>query len=79
MTKRRKNPIDDVLDRVGDVSSDSRNLARRARTGKKKRKKRKKGTRKLVKRNSRAIEALIVQLGQYMKHDRERERSRSVG
>ncbi|MFB8298446.1 hypothetical protein ACFVG1_25735 [Streptomyces bacillaris] len=76
MAKRRKNLIDDVLDRAGDVSRDSRNLTRRALTGKKKPKKGKKGTRELVKRNSRAIEALIVQLDQYIKHDREKERGR---
>ncbi|MER6774371.1 hypothetical protein ACF1D2_34805 [Streptomyces bacillaris] len=48
MAKRRKNLIDDVLDRAGDVSRDSRNLTRRALTGKKKPKKGKKGTRGFI-------------------------------
>ncbi|MFE9687895.1 hypothetical protein [Streptomyces sp. NPDC006285] len=78
MSKRRKSLIDDVLDRASDVGRDSRDMTRRALTGKK-RKKGKKSTRKLVKRNNRAIEALVVQLDQYIKHDRAKERSHSAG
>lgn len=78
MAKRRKNLIDDVLDRASDVGRDSRDMTRRALTGKKKGKKGKKGTRKLVKQNNRAIEALVVQLDQYIKHDREKEKTRSA-
>ncbi|MFE1521428.1 hypothetical protein ACFW9I_32170 [[Kitasatospora] papulosa] len=77
MSKRRKSIIDDVLDRAGDVGRDSRKVTRRALTGKK-RKKGKKSTRKLVKRNNRAIEALVVQLDQYIKHDRAKEKSLRV-
>ncbi|MEU0450162.1 hypothetical protein [Streptomyces tendae] len=55
-------------------------MTRRALTGKKrkKRKKGKKSTRKLVKRNNRAIEALVMHLDQYLKHDRAKERSHSA-
>jgi hypothetical protein len=77
MSKRRKSLIDDVLDRASDVGRDSRDMTRRALTGKK-RKKGKKSTRKLVKRQNRAIEALVVQLDQYLKHDRAKERSHSA-
>ncbi|MFJ4836240.1 hypothetical protein ACIP79_41085 [Streptomyces sp. NPDC088747] len=77
MSKRRKNLIDDVLDRASDVGRDSRDMTRRALTGKKR--KEKKSTRKLVKRNNRAIEALVVQLDQYVKHDRQKERSGNAG
>lgn len=80
MSKRRKSLIDDVLDRASDVGRDSRDMTRRALTGKKrkKRKKGKKSTRKLVKRNNRAIEALVMHLDQYLKHDRAKERSHSA-
>ncbi|MFF0700183.1 MULTISPECIES: hypothetical protein [Streptomyces] len=77
MSKRRKSLIDDVLDRASDVGRDSRDMTRRALTGKK-RKKGKKSTRKLVKRQNRAIEALVMQLDQYLKHDRAKERSHSA-
>ncbi|MDA5147630.1 hypothetical protein PEM37_39775 [Streptomyces sp. AD681] len=79
MSKSRKSFVDDVLDRASDVGRDSRDLTRRALTGKNKRKKGKKSTRKLVKRNNRAIEALVVQLEQYIKHDREKAKARDAG
>jgi hypothetical protein len=78
MPKRRKNLIADVLDRASDVGRDSRDMTRRALTGKKK-KKGKKSSRKLVKRNNRAIEALVAQLDQYIKHDRRKEKSSDAG
>ncbi|MCW8096907.1 hypothetical protein ACH4Y0_35865 [Streptomyces sp. NPDC020707] len=78
MSKRRKSLVDDVLDRASDVGRDSRDMTRRALTGKK-RKKGKKSTRKLVKRNNRAVEALVVQLDQYLKQDRAKEKSHHVG
>ncbi|MFE8978714.1 hypothetical protein ACFYM7_35630 [Streptomyces cyaneofuscatus] len=77
MSKRRKNPIDYVLDRASDVGRDSRDMTRRALTGKKG-KKGKKGTRKMVKRNTRAIEALVLQLDQYIKQDRDKKEARSA-
>ncbi len=77
MSKRRKSLLDDVLDRSSDVGRDSRDLARRALTGKKK-KKGKNSARKLAKRNNRAIEALVVQLDHYIKHDREKEKNHSA-
>ncbi|MET7320278.1 hypothetical protein [Streptomyces sp. NPDC005549] len=80
MSKSRKSFVDDVLDRASDIGRDSRDLTRRALTGKKKkRKKGKKSTRKLVKRNNRAIEALVVQLEQYNKRDREKAKARDAG
>jgi pyruvate-formate lyase len=79
MSKCRKGLVDNVLDRASDLGRDSRNMTRRALTGKKRKKKGKKSTRKLVKRNNRAIDALIVQLDQYIKHDRARDPSRSSG
>ncbi|WP_432055898.1 hypothetical protein [Streptomyces sp. bgisy022] len=81
MAKRRKNLIDDVLDRASDVGRDSRELTRRALTGKKKRKKRKnKNLRTLVKRNNRALEALVVQLDRYVTQERRTaEKSGSAG
>ncbi|WP_327297739.1 MULTISPECIES: hypothetical protein [unclassified Streptomyces] len=77
MSKKRKSLIDDVLDRASDVGRDSRDMTRRALTGKK-RKKGKKSTRKLVKRNNRALEALVVQLDQYIKHDRAQGKGRNA-
>lgn len=79
MSKRRKSFVDDVLDRASDVGRDSRDMTRRALTGKKRRKAKKKGTRKLIKRNNRAIEALVVQLDQYIKHDREKAKIHDAG
>ncbi|MGW5334181.1 hypothetical protein [Streptomyces bauhiniae] len=78
MSKRRKSLIDDVLDRADDVGRDSRDMTRRLLTGRKK-SKGKKSTRKLVKRNTRAVEALVVQLDQYLKRDRAREKSHQDG
>jgi Skp family chaperone for outer membrane proteins len=75
MSKKRKSIVDEVLDRASDVGRGSRDITRRALTGKKK-KKGKKSTRKLLRRNNRAIEALVVQLDQYIKHDRAKEKSR---
>ncbi|MFD4995644.1 hypothetical protein [Streptomyces buecherae] len=77
MAKRRKNLIDDVLDRASDAGRDSRNMTRRALMGKKKKKKKKNSTRKLVKRNNRAIEALVLQLDRYIQQDRKKERTES--
>ncbi|MFF0692623.1 hypothetical protein ACFYU4_08315 [Streptomyces tendae] len=80
MSKSRKSFVDDVLDRASDIGRDSRDMTRRALTGKsKKKKKGKKSTRKLVKRNNRAIEALVVQLEQYINHDREKAKARDAG
>ncbi|MGW6292322.1 hypothetical protein [Streptomyces sp. NPDC055058] len=79
MSKRRKNVIDDVLDRASDVGRDSRELTRRALTGKKKKKKGKKNAKTLMKRNNRALEALVVQLDQYLESDRRKEKSGSAG
>ncbi|MFG3134066.1 hypothetical protein ACGFZU_41045 [Streptomyces tendae] len=79
MSKSRKSFVDDVLDRASDIGRDSRDMTRRALTGKKKRKKGKKSTRKLVKRNNRAIEALVMQLEQYNKRDREKAKARDAG
>ncbi|QFX80091.1 hypothetical protein [Streptomyces sp. SYP-A7193] len=80
MSKSRKSFVDDVLDRASDIGRDSRDMTRRALTGKsKKRKKGKKSTRKLLKRNNRAIEALVVQLEQYINRDREKAKARDAG
>lgn len=78
MSKRRKGLVDDVLDRASGLGRDSRKMTRRALIGKKK-KKGKKSTRKLVKRNNRAIEAVVVQLDQYIKHDRARAKKHDAG
>ncbi|MFE8910868.1 hypothetical protein [Streptomyces globisporus] len=75
---KRRSIIDEVLDRASDVGRDSRDMTRRALTGKK-RKKNKKSLRKLVKRNNRAVEALVVQLDQYIQRDRAKGKSRDDG
>ncbi|MGC5567252.1 hypothetical protein ACPYPG_31025 [Streptomyces sp. FR-108] len=77
MPKRRKSLIDDVLDRAGEAGRGLRDTADRVRTGKKK--KGKSGTAKLVERNSRATEALIVKLDEYIKHDRAKGESPNAG
>jgi hypothetical protein len=70
MSKRRKNLIDEVLDRASDIGRDYRTMTRTALTGKKKKKK---NTRKMVQRNTQAIEALILQLDRYIKqHEKEK-------
>ncbi|MFE9768156.1 hypothetical protein ACFYPC_27165 [Streptomyces sp. NPDC005808] len=79
MSKKRKGLVEAVLDRASDLACDSRDMTRRALTGRKKKKKGKNSTRKLVKRNNRAVEALVVQLDQYLKQDRAKERSSHAG
>ncbi|GAB3970813.1 hypothetical protein GCM10028832_28060 [Streptomyces sparsus] len=73
--RRRKNLIDDLLDRTDDASRDMTKVVRRALTGR--RKKRKGGARKWAKRNNEALEALALQLDRYIKHDREMAQSGS--
>ncbi|MFE6483768.1 hypothetical protein ACFVGN_12620 [Streptomyces sp. NPDC057757] len=68
MAKGWKKFVDEVLDRASDVGRDSRDMTRRILTGKKK-----SDPAKHLERNSRAIEALSVQLDEYVKHDRAKE------
>ncbi|GAB3975327.1 hypothetical protein [Streptomyces sparsus] len=74
--KRRKNLIDDLLDRTDDASRDMTKVTRRTLTGRKKKRNKKASARKWAKRNNEAIEALAVQLDRYIKHDREMAQSR---
>lgn len=66
MAKRRKNLIDNMFDRVDDISKDARKAGRR--TFRSKKKKKKSGSRGWAKRNNRELEALTEQVGLLVKH-----------
>jgi len=74
MSKRRKNVLEDLFDRLDDVSRDVGKASRRAfRTKKKK----KDGARKWAKRNNQQLEALTEQVGLLVEHLNSQQPNRS--